>query len=88
MLLKSGIEPSKASLMTKKKCIVNADTVTIGDTVVPRYSSESSAKVPNVLFYELPQVISVEIIFILQYLLKKCTTFVYLVTVLFSIPTC
>lgn len=55
MLLKSGIEPSKSSLMTKKKCIFNADTVTIGDTVVPRYSSKSSAKVPNVLFYELPQ---------------------------------
>lgn len=55
-LFKAGVHPAPKTFSSKKECIIDQDKVTIGDTVVPRYQTNDSAKVPNVLFYDLPQV--------------------------------
>lgn len=57
MLFKSGIEPLADTYSSEKTCSVNNGVVTIGDTAVPQYKTLDSVKVPNVLFYDLPQVI-------------------------------
>lgn len=57
MLFKCGIEPSRVEESKSNKCrITDDDAVVIGDTKVQRYQTADSAKVPNVLFYDLPQV--------------------------------
>jgi len=38
------------------KCKYDYDNLTIGSTTVPRYKTDVCSKVPNVLFYDLPQV--------------------------------
>lgn len=38
------------------KCSYDDTILTIGNTTVPRYKTDASSKVPNVLFYNLPQV--------------------------------
>lgn len=38
------------------ECKYDSGNLTIGSTTVPRYNTEASSKVPNVLFYDLPQV--------------------------------
>lgn len=38
------------------KCNYDSDNLTIGSTTVSRYITDASSKVPNVLFYDLPQV--------------------------------
>lgn len=38
------------------KCFYDNNNLTIGNTTVHRYKTDASSKVPNVLFYDLPQV--------------------------------
>lgn len=38
------------------KCNYDNNNLTIGNTTVPRYKTNASSKVPNILFYDLPQV--------------------------------
>lgn len=38
------------------KCVYDDNNLTIGSTTVPRYKTDASSKVPNILFYDLPQV--------------------------------
>lgn len=39
------------------KIIVDDETTTIGRTLIPRYKSADTSKVPDILFYDVPQVI-------------------------------
>lgn len=55
-LFKAGVHPASKTFSSIKECKIDAENVIIGDTVVPRYQTRDSAKVPNVLFYDLPQV--------------------------------
>lgn len=36
-------------------CEVSEDSVLIGKTRVPRYKTDSKSKVPDILFYDVPQ---------------------------------
>lgn len=36
-------------------CLIDQDTVTIGRTTVPRYKTKALAKVPSILFYDVPE---------------------------------
>lgn len=38
------------------KCKFDNDNLTIGSTTIARYKTDASSKVPNILFYDLPQV--------------------------------
>lgn len=38
------------------KCKYDDDNLIIGNTTFPRYKTDASSKVPNILFYDLPQV--------------------------------
>jgi len=37
-------------------CKYDNDNLTIGNTTIARYKTNASSKVPNILFYDLPQV--------------------------------
>lgn len=37
-------------------CKYDDDYLTIGNTTIARYKTSASSKVPNILFYDLPQV--------------------------------
>nr|XP_018907546.1 PREDICTED: von Willebrand factor A domain-containing protein 8 [Bemisia tabaci] len=54
ILKKLDIIPRNESFATKF-LEIREDTVTIGDTTVPRYKTEAKSKVPQVLFYDVPQ---------------------------------
>lgn len=56
-LYSCNIEPISTDLNGSSiECKYDSDNLTIGNTTVPRYNTEASSKVPNVLFYDLPQV--------------------------------
>lgn len=50
-----GIVPTKTVPDKNIKCTITGDTVKIGDTVVERYKTTALTKVPDVLFYDVPQ---------------------------------
>ncbi|XP_065221610.1 von Willebrand factor A domain-containing protein 8 isoform X2 [Planococcus citri] len=54
-LFKAGVHPLPTTFPDPKECKIQDQNVVIGDTIVPRYQTNDSAKVPNVLFYDLPQ---------------------------------
>ncbi|OXU18814.1 hypothetical protein TSAR_009759 [Trichomalopsis sarcophagae] len=54
-LKKFNISPKKEGLDSDIRCIVDKDTVTIGATTVPRYKTSALTKVPDILFYDVPQ---------------------------------
>ncbi|XP_014486715.1 PREDICTED: von Willebrand factor A domain-containing protein 8 [Dinoponera quadriceps] len=49
-----GIVPAAAA-SADLECAVTWDTVKIGDTVVDRYRTEALSKVPDILFYDVPE---------------------------------
>lgn len=56
-LYSCNIQPTTTNLdHSSIKCKYNTENLTIGKTTVPRYKTDASSKVPNVLFYDLPQV--------------------------------
>lgn len=60
-LYSCNIEPISTDLNESAiECKYDNDNLTIGSTTVPRYNTEASSKVPNVLFYDLPQVILID----------------------------
>ncbi|XP_044576312.1 von Willebrand factor A domain-containing protein 8 [Cotesia glomerata] len=50
-----GINPVKSNVEESIKCIVDDNTLTIGKTTVDRYKTKALTKVPNILFYDVPQ---------------------------------
>lgn len=50
-----GINPAKSNVEESIKCIVDDNTLTIGKTTVDRYKTKALTKVPNILFYDVPQ---------------------------------
>lgn len=56
-LFSCSIQPLSSNLDDFSiKCKYDDDNLTIGCTTVPRYKTNASSKVPNVLFYDVPQV--------------------------------
>lgn len=56
-LYSCSIQPMSTNLDDSSiKCSYDENYLTIGCTSVPRYKTDASSKVPNVLFYDLPQV--------------------------------
>jgi hypothetical protein len=56
-LYSCSIQPMSTNLNDSSiKCVYDDDSLTIGDTTVLRYKTNASSKVPNILFYDLPQV--------------------------------
>lgn len=56
-LYSCSIQPISENLNDSSiECVYDNDNLTIGSTTVPRYITEASSKVPNILFYDLPQV--------------------------------
>ena len=54
-LSKLGIVPRKEAENTQITCEVKDDTVTIGRTTVNRYKTKALTKIPDILFYDVPQ---------------------------------
>lgn len=54
-LQKEGIEPESQVKDEKITCQVNDRTIKIGNTEVNRYETNSKSKVPDILFYDIPQ---------------------------------
>lgn len=54
-LAKIGIVPSQAKITEKVKCEVQNGILTIGSTSCPVYKTENLSKVPNIVFYDVPQ---------------------------------
>lgn len=54
-LKKFHIHPKKEGPDSNIRCIVDQDTVTIGATTVSRYKTSALTKVPDILFYDVPQ---------------------------------
>ncbi|XP_053996012.1 von Willebrand factor A domain-containing protein 8 isoform X1 [Hylaeus anthracinus] len=50
-----GIVPTKSVPNEDIKCEIMENTVRIGNTVVDRYSTKALTKVPDILFYDVPQ---------------------------------
>ncbi|KAG7197989.1 hypothetical protein KM043_016215 [Ampulex compressa] len=50
-----NITPSKNMLNTEIKCEILEDSVRIGNTVMDRYDTAALSKVPDILFYDVPQ---------------------------------
>ncbi|CAL7944841.1 unnamed protein product [Xylocopa violacea] len=50
-----GIVPTKDTVDKNIKCEIMGNTVQIGNTVVERYSTTALTKVPDILFYDVPQ---------------------------------
>lgn len=56
-LYSCNIQPMSTNLNDSPiKCNYDNNNLTIGNTTVPRYKTNASSKVPNILFYDLPQV--------------------------------
>lgn len=56
-LFSCSIQPLSSNLDNSPiKCKYDDNNLTIGRTTVPRYKTNASSKVPNVLFYDVPQV--------------------------------
>lgn len=57
-LYSCSIQPTSVQLDESSiKCVYDDnDNLTIGNTTICRYKTDASSKVPNVLFYDLPQV--------------------------------
>jgi len=56
-LYSCSIQPTSSNVDDSSiKCKYDDDNLTIGSTTVSRYKTDASSKVPNVLFYDLPQV--------------------------------
>lgn len=52
---RAGIVPTKSIVDENVKCQIIGNTVQIGNTVVERYNTTALTKVPDVLFYDVPQ---------------------------------
>ncbi|XP_076766995.1 von Willebrand factor A domain-containing protein c12.2 [Xylocopa sonorina] len=50
-----GIVPAKYTVDENIKCQIMGNTVQIGNTVVERYKTTALTKVPDILFYDVPQ---------------------------------
>lgn len=50
-----GIVPMKSIVDENIKCQIIGNTVQIGNTVVERYNTTALTKVPDILFYDVPQ---------------------------------
>ncbi|XP_011863838.1 PREDICTED: von Willebrand factor A domain-containing protein 8 [Vollenhovia emeryi] len=50
-----GIVPSNTASDSAIECSVTEDSVKIGDTVVDRYRTAALSKVPDILFYDVPE---------------------------------
>ncbi|XP_012146606.2 von Willebrand factor A domain-containing protein c12.2 isoform X1 [Megachile rotundata] len=50
-----GIVPTRTVSSEDVKCIITGDAVKIGNTIVERYKTTALTKVPDVLFYDVPQ---------------------------------
>ncbi|XP_026673539.1 von Willebrand factor A domain-containing protein 8 isoform X2 [Ceratina calcarata] len=50
-----GIVPAKMTVNKNVKCQVIGNTVQIGSTVIERYNTTALTKVPDILFYDVPQ---------------------------------
>ncbi|XP_011645711.1 von Willebrand factor A domain-containing protein 8 [Pogonomyrmex barbatus] len=50
-----SIVPPKSAADSAIECSVTGDTVRIGDTVVDRYRTAALSKVPDILFYDVPE---------------------------------
>lgn len=50
-----GIYPMKNKSIDTIKCTVNDSSVTIGNTTMNRYKTDALTKVPDILFYDVPQ---------------------------------
>lgn len=56
-LYSCSVQPMSSDLEDSSiKCTYDDDNLTIGNTTVLRYKTDASSKVPNILFYDLPQV--------------------------------
>lgn len=56
-LYSCSIQPMSSNLDDSSiKCVYDDDHLTIGSTTVLRYKTDALSKVPNILFYDLPQV--------------------------------
>ncbi|XP_076618440.1 von Willebrand factor A domain-containing protein c12.2 isoform X2 [Colletes latitarsis] len=53
-----GIVPTNVAADKDIKCRITGNTVQIGNTVVDRYSTTALTKVPDILFYDVPQHVS------------------------------
>lgn len=51
--IQPAVENFDSSLI---QCVYDDDNLTIGSTTVSRYKTDASSKIPNVLFFDLPQV--------------------------------
>lgn len=55
----AGIKPDVGDLVKRKKINVSNNTLTIGDTSAPLYSTSAVSKVPDIVFYDVPQHVQV-----------------------------
>ncbi|XP_076294765.1 von Willebrand factor A domain-containing protein c12.2 isoform X2 [Lasioglossum baleicum] len=53
-----GIVRTTSSPTTEMKCEVTENTLQIGNTIVDRYKTNALTKVPDILFYDVPQHVS------------------------------
>ncbi|KAK6644124.1 hypothetical protein RUM43_000391 [Polyplax serrata] len=54
-LKKQGIEPDSPTSLESITCQVTDETVKIGNTEAKRYVTKAKSKVPDILFYDIPQ---------------------------------
>lgn len=54
-LIKFDILPDKKGSLMDTYCTVEENTVTIGKTTIPRYKTTALTKVPDIVFYDVPQ---------------------------------
>lgn len=50
-----NVVPSKSAMDSEVACTVTKDTLRIGDTVVNRYRAAVLSKVPDIVFYDVPE---------------------------------
>jgi hypothetical protein len=56
-LLEAGVKPVDQAAASELTCVLDDQTVTIGKTSISRHQTQTKSKVPDVLFYDVPQVL-------------------------------
>lgn len=67
-LLEAGVKPAEQIEASELTCHVDDHTVTIGKTSITRHQTQTKSKVPDVLFYDVPQVLILMPIFCMGFL--------------------
>jgi hypothetical protein len=56
-LLEAGVKHVDQAEASELTCVLDDQTVTIGKTSISRHQTQTKSKVPDVLFYDVPQVL-------------------------------